>query len=318
MRIENYNPSFKQPWDEFVRGSKNGVFLFFRDYMDYHQDRFRDNSLLVFDDKEQPIALLPANKNDDVLISHGGLTYGGFITDERMKTGLMLNVFELVLSYLRENNFAKLIYKPVPHIYHRFPAEEDLYALFRSNAVLFRRDVSSAINLSHKIPYQERRSRAVKKAATKNITCELSADYASYWRILEENLAVVHNVKPVHSLAEIETLQRAFPDNIKLFAAFVADEMVAGSVIYETRQVAHAQYIASSSAGRAIGALDFLFHYLLTEIYIDKPFFDFGIATEEQGRTLNSGLIEFKEGFGGRSVAYDFYEVNLQYRQNNE
>lgn len=311
MRIEIYKPAYKDQWDSFVKASKNGTFLFLRDYMDYHRDRFVDNSLLVFADKEQLLALLPANKKENRLTSHGGLTYGGFISNERMKTALMLEVFDSTVSYLKENDFVKLIYKTVPHIYHQSPAEEDLYALFRAGAVLSRRDVSCTINLSHKIPFQERRSRAVKKGVKNNITCRISSDYQSYWRILEENLKSVHGVKPVHTLAEIERLQSCFPDNIKLFAAFLGEQMQAGTVIYESRQVAHAQYIAVSNEGRQGGALDLLFHFLLSEIYGEKPFFDFGISTEEAGKVLNSGLIDFKEGFGGRAVAYDFYELNI-------
>ena len=312
MRIELYNPAFKTQWDALVRASKNGTFLFARDYMDYHRDRFADNSLLVFDDKEQLLALLPANKNGGELVSHGGLSYGGFITDERMKADAMLEIFERTLAYLKENDFSKLIYKCVPHIFHRAPAEEDLYALFRFSAELFRRDASSAIDLQNKIEYQERRRRSVKKASAKNVVCEISIDYESYWRILEENLRSAHDLKPVHSLAEIEVLRGAFPENIKLFAAFLDGEMVAGTLVYETPRVAHAQYIASTATGRAAGALDLLFHVLLAEIYREKSFFNFGVSTEDAGRILNSGLIDFKEGFGARAVVYDFYKLAVK------
>ncbi len=311
MRLEIYHSTLKLQWDDFVRNSKNGTFLFLRDYMNYHRDRFADNSLLVFDGKEQLIALLPANKKDDELISHGGLTYGGFVTDERMKTEVMLKIFEQTLAYLKENNFAKLTYKCVPQIYHRFPADEDLYALFRYQAVLLRRDVASTISLSHKLNYQERRQRAIKKAVARKVICGVSTDYSSYWRILEENLTNLHETKPVHTLAEIEMLQRVFSDNIKLFAAFIDDQMVAGTIVYETSQVAHAQYIASSNQGRSTGALDSLFNFLLTEVYREKSFFDFGISTEDVGKFLNLGLIDFKEGFGGRAIVYDAYEITI-------
>ena len=44
----------RAPWDTFVQESKNGTFLFVRDYMDYHRDRFQDCSLLVYRDAEAP------------------------------------------------------------------------------------------------------------------------------------------------------------------------------------------------------------------------------------------------------------------------
>lgn len=311
MRIEIYNPLFKSEWDNFVRDSKNGTFLFYRNYMDYHCDRFIDNSLLIFDDKNNLLALLPANRKNSELCSHGGLTYGGFITDERMKTSLMLEIFQETISLLKKNEFTLFTYKTIPRIYHKFPAEEDLYALFRSESILQQRNVSSTIQLSKKINYQERRKRAIKKASKSSIDCRITNDYSAYWHILEQNLSTVHGKAPVHTLAEIERLQSSFPNNIKLYAGFAGDEMVAGTLVYETEYVAHAQYIAASINGRNIGALDLLFHFLLTDIYSDKHFFDFGISTEKGGTFLNSGLSDFKEGFGGRAIVYDTYGINI-------
>ncbi len=36
VRVERYEPKHKICWDDFVRQSKNGVFLFYRDYLEYH------------------------------------------------------------------------------------------------------------------------------------------------------------------------------------------------------------------------------------------------------------------------------------------
>src|ERR1700691_865424 len=75
--VERYTPDRKNEWDAFVSGAKSSTFLFYRDYMDYHQDRFTDHSLMVFRDGELA-GLLPANLNaKGTLISHEGLTYGG-------------------------------------------------------------------------------------------------------------------------------------------------------------------------------------------------------------------------------------------------
>ena len=138
-----------------------------------------------------------------------------------------------------------------------------------------------------------------------------SGDFETFWPILEENLWTVHRVRAVHTLVEIGSLQRRFPDNIKLFGAFLGDAMLAGIVIYESDTVAHAQYTASTPEGRTGGALDVLFDGLLHEEYANKPYFDFGVSTESEGRQLNRGLVEFKEGFGARTIVHDFYEVSL-------
>src|SRR4051794_35212040 len=92
MRVEAYGPERRAEWNDFVARAKNGVFLFHRDYMEYHAGRFHDASLLVFDD-DALIALLPANVGERTYVSHGGLTYGGFIIDARMRGGPVLGGF---------------------------------------------------------------------------------------------------------------------------------------------------------------------------------------------------------------------------------
>ena len=42
--LKPYKTSDKELWDAFIDESKNGVFLFKRDYMDYHSHRFKDYS----------------------------------------------------------------------------------------------------------------------------------------------------------------------------------------------------------------------------------------------------------------------------------
>ena len=81
--------------------------------------------------------------------------------------------------------------------------------------------------------------------------------------------------------------------------------------MYLSGEVAHVQYIASTGQGREMGALDILFDYLIHQIYTDRKYFDFGVSVEEGGRYLNEGLIFQKEGFGGRAVVYDTYELSL-------
>ena len=87
--------------------------------------------------------------------------------------------------------------------------------------------------------------------------------------------------------------------------------MLAGTIIYESKNVAHTQYIASIDEGKEIGASDIIFDYLLNDYYANKRYFDFGISTEKEGRYLNAGLALNKETFGGRGIVYDWYEINL-------
>jgi len=88
--------------------------------------------------------------------------------------------------------------------------------------------------------------------------------------------------------------------------------LLAGALVYDFGHVAHTQYLASSDEGREFGALDFLLANLLDTVYANRRYFSFGISTEQEGRYLNEGLIFQKEGFGGRAVVHDFYELELQ------
>lgn len=311
MDVSIYRPSDKDEWDEFVARSKQGTFLFYRDFMDYHKDRFEDHSLLIRDRKNRLVAMLPANVEEDVLTSHAGLTYGGFITDDQMKVPLMLKVFDGVLDHLSGMGIQRLVYKAVPHIYHTVPADEDVYALFRFGARLYRRDMTTVAMPDRWMAFQSRRRRGIKRAMKANITCKQFDDYGRFWEILKENLWTVHNLIPVHSLDEIRLLRSRFPRNIKLFCSFQDDEIVSGVVIFETCNVAHAQYTATSKRGRTCGALDLLFKRLLDKWYSGITYFDFGVSTEDGGHYLNRGLTDFKEGFGGRAVVCDFYEIEL-------
>jgi hypothetical protein len=312
-RVVAYTAADHARWNDFVRTSKNGTFLFHRDYMDYHADRFPDASRLVLDGDGRLIALLPATRKEGTatLASHAGLTYGGFIVDASMTTAAMLALFETALGSLRAEGIATISYTPIPHIYHQLPAEEDRYALFRFEARLVRRDVLSVVDPRGERRVQERRRRGVKKAEKAGIEVRRSADWGGFWRALEANLSSRHGTRPVHSQAEIELLAGRFKDEIALFGAFRGDELLGGVVIYESPRVAHAQYIAATEAGRELACLDLIFDQLVTRHYAHKAWFDFGISNEDRGRTLNEGLIAQKEGFGARAVVHDFYEMSI-------
>jgi hypothetical protein len=307
--VDRYLPSTAGEWDSFVDGSRNGTFLLRRGFMDYHADRFEDHSLVVRDAADRIVALLPASRSGDEIHSHAGLTYGGFVYGPRSGAADAVSMMEAVISYMRDHGLVRLHYKTIPWIYHRQPAEDDRYALFRAGAALVRRDVLSVVPREERLRYQERRRRGAKGAAKAGVAVAESGDYQSYWAVLDQTLRDRHGVAPVHSLQEIQLLASRFPANIRLFTANLGGAVVAGALVFESHRVAHVQYIASGPDGREVGALDAVFDHLLGVVYRDKPFFDFGISNEEQGRVLNVGLLEQKEGFGARPVAHDYYLV---------
>lgn len=312
MIIKQYNKENKAIWNQFILESKNGFFMFDRDYMDYHSDRFIDNSLMFYDEKDNLIAVFPANIKNDTLYSHQGLSFGGIISNSNIKSSQMLNIFDLLKDYCNENSIKEIVYKAIPKIYHKQPADEDLYALFRNNAVCFRGDLSSTINLRDKIGFNSLRKRNIKKAIKNDIIVRESDDIESFHKILSFVLDKYHSLKPVHTQKELELLKSNFSNNIKLYLALDANETpLAGALIFETSLVIHAQYTVSSDDGRGVGALDIIFDRLINNFYKDKAYFDLGVSTEDNGRFLNEGLISQKEGFGGRGILFNQYKWNL-------
>ncbi len=195
----------------------------------------------------------------------------------------MLKVFEATLDYFSKSGFRRLIYKTVPYIYHRVPAEEDRFALFLCDAQLLRRGAMAVTAAAQRPPFQNRRTRGARKALQNGVSVAETDNLAAYWEILSERLARAHNAKPVHTLAEIDSLRRRFPENIRLFAAFLGNEMLGGVVIHESDRVARAQYIAANQRGQELGALDLVFSELLTRTFATKPYFDFGTSDQEDG-----------------------------------
>ena len=308
ITITKYSPGQAAEWDAFVDASKNGTFLFHRAYMDYHSDRFCDFSLMTYR-RGKLYGLLPANVQGDTLYSHGGLTYGGLVMDDHATAADVIETFTSMNDYLFLVGVKRVVYKAVPVIYHRRPAEEDLYAIFNAcGARLARRSVSTVVCCESPVKWRRVRVCGAAKAASAGVTIKQENDPRIFWEILSSNLRNKYNVSPVHNVGEITLLMNRFPDNIKLFTAGRDGLTLGGVLLYITDTVAHAQYISASEVGKEAHALDLLFRELMQTYLSNHRYFDFGTSTEDNGRVLNEQLIYQKEGFGGRAICYDTYE----------
>ena len=308
FEIIPYTPDKLAEWNAFVATSKNGTFLFERGYMDYHADRFDDYSLMFYLDNSL-FALLPANKVSTTLYSHQGLTYGGLIFNHKATAERIQQLFRELNVFLVQNGFLKVIYKPVPHIYHQVPAEEDLYSLFSvCDAQIIERNLSSAIDLQNKLKWSRDRKYGINRCKNNHIIVEESNDFKAFWKVLEDNLQKKYDARPIHTLEEIELLKSRFPAQIKLFTATRNGEVLGGTVLYITPTVVHTQYISANEEGKHLRVIDGIFHHLLTEREWTASYFDFGTSNEEDGHILVEPLIHQKEGFGGRGICYDWYE----------
>nr|WP_254068253.1 GNAT family N-acetyltransferase [Vibrio aestuarianus] len=137
-----------------------------------------------------------------------------------------------------------------------------------------------------------------------------SKDFDSFHKLLVEVLHK-HGAKPVHSIDELKYLNELYPSNIILKSVELNGEVVSAALLFVFDSVVHTQYLATNDLGRENGALDLIVEECISEYTSNKyKYFSFGISTEDAGKVLNQGLLAQKEGFGGRSIILDTYQVN--------
>lgn len=310
INIWLYKDSDWDVWNDFVSKAKNSTFLFQRDFMEYHKDRFQDFSLMIYNDSEL-IAILPGHLKNNEFHSHQGLTYGGILISQDLRMTVFFDIVSEVLRFLCEKGIPFFYWKEIPYFYNQFPSDEWKYLMFITNAELYRRDLCSVVDLWQNYSVSKsmiRNAKLCKRDGFHYKKCDL---WDQFWKeILEPELLLNHNAKPVHSLEEILLLKSKFKDNIHLYAVFLNDEMVGGTVLFTHRTTVHSQYISVKSQFKNKKVLDFLYYKLLTEVFSNYDYLDFGISNEDNGRKLNKGLLFWKEGFGARGVSQDFYKIS--------
>lgn len=315
--IKLYTSEFKEEWDAFVDNSRNATFLFKRDYMEYHSDRFEDFSLIAYR-KGKMSALLPANRTGSILHSHQGLTYGGWLLPP---TGLdTMEIFLLWKKWLEfclKYGIERIFYKPLPYIYATMPSQEDRYLLFLTGAIPEISNISSTIYLPNNPGYNKLQRRHLKSSPPLRIECISGAGgrdkLDAFHAMLTDCLKVRHEALPVHTSDELLLLMKKFPSDIRLWLAYTADErLVCGVWVFETALTVHCQYIATSEEGRKLNTLPLLFKKMIDHYTAEGlMYFDFGTSNEEDGYKLNSGLNRQKTSLGGSGVTYTRFEISV-------
>lgn len=310
IEVCKYSAEDKSEWDNLITHSRNGTFLLYRDYMDYHHDRLSDHSFIVRKNGRIE-AVIPGNMDGSTFYSHQGLTYGGLVSSININTKDVLEIFKLFNMELKKNKIKDVIYKLIPFIYHKLPCQEDIYALYANKAERIGCNISTTISLNYKIPFKELRRRGIQKSKRAGISVFESDNLNDFWKILTANLEDKYNKKPTHSFEEITRLKNRFPNNIRLFVAEHEGIIIGGVVLFITSTVVHVQYIGSNDQGRKLGALDLIFDELINRKFPSELYFDFGVSTEHMGKYLNENLIFQKEGYGGRGVVYEIYRYEI-------
>lgn len=316
MEVIRYCASAEVTWDDFIEDCPMSTFLHSRRFLSYHGDRYKDYSLLFFD-KDVLQGVLPAAASyGEAVESHPGATFGGMVHKGELTGDKMTEAIECAASYYKKEGFSSFIYKPPSSCYRRRPCDDDMYALCAAGASLTDCKLSSVINLSDRggVSYARRKGR--KKAEKAGLTMHCGMDcIREIWSLVESNLSLRHDAKPVHTLSEIEMLSEMFPDNIKFHVGRLGGEIVCCGVMFLSPTVWHAQYVHANEEGRRICALDLFYEHLIAQARLEKMrYFSFGVSNRPgaEGGGLNTGLYGAKKQFGGGGEANWTFTLKLR------
>lgn len=308
--IKIYSKEDVAIWNNFVSNAKNATFLFHRNFMEYHADRFEDFSLLIYTNQKL-VAILPANRVAHQIYSHQGLTYGGLLYADEIKLPVLDEIFNELILFLKQNNFEHFFYKIPPLVYQSQPCQEIEYLLWKHKATVLQREMDLVVQLSEPIILSKNKKYYFKRSQEKELELKQTGVEVFWNELLIPRLKEKYNTTPVHTLQEIEKLIFLFPNNIKQYMVYYNDNAVAGITIFETQHVAKAQYAAINELGESVWALDYLYLTLFEYYKRNKKYFDMGTVSASNQYGYNISLLQNKLNLGAKIVNLDTYKIQL-------
>jgi hypothetical protein len=316
IRVQKYQPSLYLEWNHFIKSSVAGTFLFYRDFMDYHKERFEDHSLMFYKE-DHLICCIPSHIKNQVFYSHRGLSYGGWILNEIgiQNMHLLLDVF---LEYIKDVVFSvsglfvvKAEVQLPPTSYHKL--HEEMIVILRHKGFKVNRILDNLfVKLDQKLRVSPKKTRGYRNGEFAGLKIERSNDFKRFWvQVLVPQLRARYATKPVHSLEEIELLASNFPKNIVQHNLYREDQLLAGITFFIKNDIVKSQYTASSSLGLKINAVGYLYMEAMKE-FQEKGFLlmDYGSVNERDG-SVNKGLLRFKKELGCEQEEWKRWEIEF-------
>jgi hypothetical protein len=316
LTVQKYTEEFIDSWEQFVQNSNNGTIFHTRQFLGYHPpDRFRDHSL-IFLDGNRITGLFPAvllnidSKN--ILVSHRGASYGGFVYNENLSISQAFKLLEALDKYAADNQIHRIEMTLPPVIYHQRPSHYIDFALYKSGYSYKKREISSVIPIDFNEnsileQFKPESRTAYRRAKKQGVEIRQSDNFSDFYKILEKNLELRHNVKPTHTLEELIRLKTFFPDRIRQWTAHIRGELAAGVTNFLANdRVLLAFYISHDHRFQKYRPLNLMFYEIIYWCISNQiKFLDFGIFTVNEDP--NWGLAKFKESFGARGIFRDTF-----------
>lgn len=305
-----------ETWDSFISNSDNGTIFHEKKFLGYHTPgKFEDASLTLVKEKKL-FSLLPAvvikRENQKILSSHSGSSYGGFVYNDDLTLKDAFALAEAAETFAKQIDCKAVQLTIPPIIYSTKYSNYIDFALYRSGYSYLKREVSSIVqldNINEDIlnTFRSEARTATKKAIASGVVIKETDRFEEYYEILKKNLKLRHNVNPTHTLDELLAIKKLYPDRVRLWGAFLEDELIAGVCNFSAnKKIVLAFYISHNEAFQFYRPVNLLFYEIMKK-YKEEGFnfLDFGIFTVNM--EPNWGLGRFKENFGARGIFRDTF-----------
>ena len=320
IAVRQYKTADRDLWERFVLKSNNGTLFHKQQFLDYHPLRRFKNHHLIFSIQGKVTALFPAViKNDNgknILSSHPGASFGGIVFPINTGISEIHTTVGALCDYGRKKGFQRIELTLPPIIYLHQPNQYLDFCLFRHGFQYRKREISSIITLNYtpdKIlsTFKAETRTAVRKALKSDVVVKVSQDFETFYHILETNLKLRHDVTPTHTLHELQRVKRLLTSDVKLFAAFLKNKMIAGMTVFICNSRALLSfYISHLEAYQTYRPVNLLmFEVIKWALDRDYHYLDLGIFTVNM--EPNWGLGRFKENFGAHGVFRDTLYLEL-------
>lgn len=331
MRIIPYSATYRETWDRFLEGTRNGTFLLGRDFLDYHDVVFDDCSVLVYaeeamvDNADIPlgtdglVALFPANwsAQEKRVYTHQALGYGGLLVNVDLKLHDVMEISQALFTYYANYLQAEeMVYAPLPFIFNEYPNGDELYSLFQAGAKLLRRTVNMVVPLKdqHRLP--SLKNALARKAIERQMyISRLQEDdvetMEQYVSLLQDETAIL-SLSTFSRARSVEAIQGLIHSNSRFARYFMVKDpngLQAGCMVLVTERVAYIRQLVCTEYGRQNGALELLLKHLTDDKFGGVKYLDMGSSYKDH--RLDNTLLHAKEGFGGKAVCYDTYVLRL-------
>jgi lipid II:glycine glycyltransferase (peptidoglycan interpeptide bridge formation enzyme) len=307
--IEKYNKKNLNDWEDFVK--KNGTIFHSINFLDYHESPVYLDSLL-FRKNNNLIAVLPGKIEKERFISPYGATYGGFVTpiDIQLKDAMV--IVEKLLDYVNNQGISNVKLTLSPSIYQKTTNNYIEFSLMKNRFSYITREIENVIHLFGEVSdllWWKKKTRNQIRKAQNYFKVKESKDINTYYNILLKNKNR-HEAKPTHKLEELKELMLRFPNEIKLFAVFSDERMVAGSLIFLCNsRVALTFYIAHLERYSSQNPVNLLIYNIAIWCKING-FKYLNLGTSTKNMEPRFPLVNFKENNNAIGIFRDTLRWN--------